>query len=150
LLLILDHIQDPHNLGACLRTAECAGVDAVILPRDGASPVNQTVRKVSSGAAEQVKIIYVTNLAQTLKTIQKHGFWIFGAEGPGSDELYECDMKGNTAIVMGAEGKGLRRLTKEYCDYLVNIPMRGTVSSLNVSVATGVFLFEAIRQRNLR
>ncbi len=150
LLLVLDHIQDPHNLGACIRAAECAGVDAVILPRDGASPVNATVRKVASGAAETVNIISVTNLAQSLKKLQQLEYWIVGAEDQGDTTLYDCDLTGNVAIVMGAEGSGLRRLTREHCDYLARIPMQGSVSSLNVSVATGVFLFEAGRQREIK
>ncbi len=149
LILVLDHIQDPHNLGACLRTAECAGVDAVILPRDSASPVNDTVRKVASGAAESVNIIHVANLAQTLKKLQQHAYWIIGAADQGNTTLYDCDFTGNIAVVMGAEGKGLRRLTMEHCDYLARIPVQGAVSSLNVSVATGIFLFEAIRQRGV-
>lgn len=150
LVLVLDHIQDPHNLGACLRSAECAGVDAVIVPRDGASPVNETVRKVASGAVENVNIVRVTNLAQTLKKLQQLEYWIIGAVDQGNMTLYDCDFTGNIAIVMGSEGTGLRRLTAEYCDYLVQIPMLGSVSSLNVSVATGVFLFEARRQRQIR
>ena len=150
LVLVLDHIQDPHNLGACLRSAECAGVDAVIVPRDGASPVNDTVRKVASGAAENINIVHVTNLAQTLKKLQQLEYWIIGAVELGNMTLYDCDFTGNIAIVMGAEGAGLRRLTAEYCDYLARIPMRGTVSSLNVSVATGIFLFEARRQQQIK
>ncbi len=149
LVLVLDHIQDPHNLGACLRSAECAGVDAVIVPRDGASPVNETVRKVASGAVENVNIIQVTNLAQTLKELQRLEYWIIGAVDQGDMTLYECDFTGNIAIVMGAESEGLRKLTTKYCDYLARIPMLGGVSSLNVSVATGVFLFEARRQRRV-
>jgi len=150
LILVLDHIQDPHNLGACLRTAECAGVDAVIVPRDGASPVNDTVRKVASGAAESINIIHVTNLAQTLKKLQQHAYWVIGAADQGNTTVYDCDFTGNIVVVMGAEGKGLRRLTMEHCDYLAKIPMQGDVSSLNVSVATGVILFEAARQRTVK
>ncbi len=150
LVLVLDHIQDPHNLGACLRSAECAGVDAVIVPRDATSPVNDTVRKVASGAVEHVNIVHVTNLAQTLKKLQQLQYWIIGAADQGNMTLYDCDFSGNIAIVMGAEGKGLRRLTTEHCDYLAKIPMQGALSSLNVSVATGVFLFEARRQRQLK
>ena len=147
LVLVLDHIQDPHNLGACLRSAACAGVDAVIMPREGASPVNDTVRKVASGAVENVNIVYVANVAQTLKKLQQLEYWIIGAADQGNMTLYDCDFTGNIAIVMGAEGKGLRRLTTEHCDYLARIPMLGAVSSLNVSVAAGVFLFEAMRQK---
>lgn len=150
LVLVLDHIQDPHNLGACLRSAECAGVDAVIIPRRGASPINDTVRKVASGAAENVNIVCVANLVQTLKKLQQLKYWIIGATDQGNMTLYDCDFTGNIAIVMGAEGSGLRRLTTEHCDYLASIPMQGAVSSLNVSVATGVFLFEAMRQKHRR
>ncbi len=149
LVLVLDHIQDPHNLGACLRSAECVGVDAVIIPREGASPVNATVRKVASGAVENVNIVYVANVAQTLKKLQQLEYWIIGAADQANMTLYDCDFTGNVAIVMGAEGKGLRRLTAQHCDYLARIPMLGAVSSLNVSVATGVFLFEAMRQKHL-
>ncbi len=148
LLLVLDHIQDPHNLGACLRTAECAGVDAVLIPKDGASPVNDTVRKVASGAAENPNIITITNVAQTLKKLQDLGYWIIGATDQGDKTLYDCEFTGNIVIVMGSEGKGMKRLTAEHCDFLAKIPMQGNVSSLNVSVATGIFLFEATRQRN--
>ncbi|WP_424946546.1 23S rRNA (guanosine(2251)-2'-O)-methyltransferase RlmB [Candidatus Spongiihabitans sp.] len=147
LVLVLDHIQDPRNLGACLRCAECAGVDAVIVPRAGASPVNDTVRKAASGAVENVNMVYVANVAQTLKKLQRLEYWIIGAAEQGKMTLYDCDFSGNIAIVMGAEGKGLRRLTAQHCDYLAKIPMLGAVSSLNVSVAAGVFLFEAMRQR---
>jgi len=149
LILVLDHVQDPHNLGACLRTAECAGVDAVILPRDGASPVNATVRKVASGATENIEIVSVTNLAQTLKKLQQLEYWIVGTTDQGDMTVYDCDFTGNVVIVMGSEGSGLRRLTMENCDYLARIPMSGSVSSLNISVATGVFLFEAARQRGI-
>ena len=147
LILALDQIQDPHNLGACLRTAECAGVDAVILPKDGACRINPTVHKVSSGAVEHLNIFQVPNLVHALDKLQNNGFWVYGATDQGADSLYQCEYAGKVVIVMGAEGKGLRRLTREKCDYLVNIPMSGSVSSLNVSVATGIFLFEVIRQR---
>jgi 23S rRNA (guanosine2251-2'-O)-methyltransferase len=150
LILVLDHVQDPHNLGACLRTADCAGVDVVILPRDGASPVNATVRKVASGATENINIVSVTNLAQTLKKLQQLEYWIIGTTDQGDTSVYDCDFAGNIVVVMGSEGSGLRRLTMENCDYLASIPMRGSVSSLNISVATGVFLFEAARQRGLK
>ena len=144
---MLDQIQDPHNLGACLRTAECAGVDAVILPRDGACRINQTVHKVSSGAVGHLDIFHVPNLVNTLDKLQNSGFWVYGATDKGAVSLNQCEYTGKVVVVMGAEGKGLRRLTREKCDYLVNIPMSGNVSSLNVSVATGIFLFEVIRQR---
>ena len=145
--LILDNVQDPHNLGACLRSADAAGVHAVIVPKDRAAGLTATVRKVACGAAESVPLIQVTNLARTLKALKKQGVWLVGLAGEGTRNLYECDLKGPLAIVMGAEGEGLRRLTREACDFLVRIPMLGRVESLNVSVATGVSLFEAVRQR---
>ncbi len=147
LILALDQIQDPHNLGACLRTAECAGVDAVILPKDGSCRINPTVHKVSSGAALHLNIFQVPNLVHVLDKLQNNGFWIYGAADQGEDSLYQYEYAGKVVVVMGAEGKGLRRLTREKCDRLVNIPMSGSVSSLNVSVATGIFLFEVVRQR---
>lgn len=146
-LLILDGVTDPHNLGACLRTANAAGVHAVIAPKDNAVGVNATVRKVASGAAEVVPFIPVTNLARTLKNLQQRGIWISGTDEEGETDIFNADFKGPVAIVMGAEGKGLRKLTKETCDFLIRIPMFGEVSSLNVSVATGVCLYEALRQR---
>lgn len=147
LILILDQIQDPHNLGACLRTADGAGVDAVVLPKDGAAPVNQTVRRVAAGAVDRIPVFYVVNLSRSLESLKQKGFWIYGTSDSGETSLYELKFTGNTAIVMGAEGKGLRRLTREHCDQLIRIPMSGSVSSLNVSVASGVILFEAVRQR---
>lgn len=149
LLLILDEITDPHNLGACLRTADAAGVDAVIVPKDNSATMNLTVRKVASGAAEKVNLVAVTNLARTMAALQARGIWISGAAGEATQTLYEADLTGPRALVMGSEGKGLRRLTREHCDYLISIPMAGAVSSLNVSVATGVCLFEAVRQRQI-
>ncbi|MEJ2693692.1 MAG: 23S rRNA (guanosine(2251)-2'-O)-methyltransferase RlmB [Candidatus Thiodiazotropha sp.] len=146
-LLVLDEVQDPHNLGACLRSAEGAGVHAVITPRDRSVGLTPTVRKVASGAAETLPFIQVTNLARTLKWLKGEGVWLIGTAGEADDLLYRCDMKGPLAIVMGGEGKGLRRLTREQCDLLVRLPMAGTVESLNVSVATGVTLYEAVRQR---
>lgn len=148
LLLVLDGITDPHNLGACLRTADAAGVAAVIIPRDKAVGLTPTVRKIASGAAEVVPLFAVANLARTLDLLKEHGVWLAGAAGEASQSLYETDLGGALALVMGAEGKGLRRLTRERCDYLVQVPMAGSVSSLNVSVATGVCLFEAVRQRS--
>ncbi|MBC52475.1 MAG: 23S rRNA (guanosine(2251)-2'-O)-methyltransferase RlmB [Gammaproteobacteria bacterium] len=148
LLLILDEVTDPHNLGACLRTADAAGVDAVIVPKDNSATLNLTVRKVASGAAEKVNLVAVTNLSRTMAALQQRGIWISGAAGEATQSLYEADLTGPRAIAMGSEGKGLRRLTREHCDFLISIPMAGAVSSLNVSVATGVFLFEAIRQRS--
>lgn len=147
-LLILDGVTDPHNLGACLRTADAAGVDAVIAPKDNSAPLNATVRKVACGAAEVQPYIQVTNLARTMKELQQRGIWLTGTAGEAEGSVYQADLKGSMALVMGAEGKGMRRLTRENCDYLVNLPMAGSVSSLNVSVATGVCLFEAVRQRS--
>lgn len=147
LLLVLDEVTDPHNLGACLRSADAAGVDAVIVPKDHSAPLNQTVRKVASGAAETVPLVAVTNLSRTLKDLQARGIWLCGTAGEADKTLYEQDLTGPLALVMGSEGKGMRRLTRETCDYLVAIPMAGAVGSLNVSVATGVCLFEAVRQR---
>lgn len=146
-ILILDGVTDPHNLGACLRSADAAGVDVVIAPKDKAVGLNATVRKVASGAAESVPFIQVTNLARTLKQLQEAGVWLYGLAGEAEQDLYATDLRGPCALLMGAEGKGLRRLTREHCDFLVKLPMMGHVSSLNVSVATGVSLFEVVRQR---
>ena len=146
-LLILDGITDPHNLGACLRSADAAGVHAVIVPKDKSASMNATVRKVACGAAESVPLIYITNLARTMEWLQQRGIWITGAAGEAEKDLYHTDLKGPMAFAMGAEGDGLRRLTREHCDQLTRIPMAGSVSSLNVSVATGICLFEALRQR---
>ena len=146
-LLVLDGVQDPHNLGACLRSADAAGVDAVILPRDRCAPLNATVRKVACGAAESVPVVRVTNLARTLRSIRDTGIWIYGAAGEAETSLYDTDLSGPLALVLGGEGKGLRRLTREHCDGLMAIPLCGSVSSLNVSVAAGICLFEARRQR---
>lgn len=148
-LLILDGVTDPHNLGACLRSADAAGVQAVIAPKDRAASLTPTAIKVSSGAAQTVPFVQVTNLARCLRDLKERGIWLVGLDGYAEQTLHETDLKGPLAIVMGAEGQGLRRLSKEHCDYLVNIPMAGTVESLNVSVATGVCLFEALRQRGL-
>lgn len=150
LLLVLDGVQDPHNLGACLRSADAAGVHAVIAPANRAVGLTPTVRKVACGAAETVPFIQVTNLARTLRELQAQGLWTVGAAGEADKSLYEVDLAGPVAIVLGAEDKGLRRLTREHCDDLARIPMAGTVESLNVSVAAGIFLFEARRQRQDR
>ncbi|HEX4910485.1 MAG TPA: 23S rRNA (guanosine(2251)-2'-O)-methyltransferase RlmB [Permianibacter sp.] len=150
LLLVLDGITDPHNLGACLRTADAAGVHAVIAPKDRSAALNPTVRKVACGAAERVPFITVTNLARTLRLLKDRNVWVVGTAGEASDSIYQTKLSGPLALVMGAEGEGMRRLTREHCDQLVHIPMFGTVSSLNVSVATGVCLFEAVRQRSPR
>lgn len=147
LLLVLDEITDPHNLGACLRSADAAGVHAVITPKDNAAALTPVVRKVASGAAEVIPLIQVTNLARTLAWLKQRGVWLVGTTGEAQQTIYDIDLTGSIAIVMGAEGKGMRRLTKESCDYLAYIPMGGTVESLNVAVATGVCLFEAVRQR---
>jgi 23S rRNA (guanosine2251-2'-O)-methyltransferase len=147
LLLVLDEVTDPHNLGACLRTADAAGVHAVIVPKDRSAQLNMTVRKVACGAAETIAFVAVTNLSRTLESLQERGIWIAGAAGEAQSTLYETDLRVPIAIVMGSEGKGLRRLTREHCDYLMSIPMAGALSSLNVSVATGLCLFEAVRQR---
>ncbi len=146
-LLVLDEVQDPHNLGACLRTADAAGVDAVIAPKDRAVSLTETVCRVACGGAESVPYVQVTNLARTLKHLKAAGVWLVGTSDQAEQSLHEIDMTGPLAIVMGAEGKGLRRLTGENCDFLVSIPMSGSVGCLNVSVATGVCLFEAVRQR---
>lgn len=150
LLLVLDGVTDPHNLGACLRTADAAGVQAVIVPKDKSATLNATVRKVACGAAEVVPLVAVTNLARTLEKLRQRGLWTVGTAGEVEQELYGLDLRGPTVLIMGAEGKGMRRLTREHCDYLVRLPMAGSVSSLNVSVATGVCLFEAVRQRRLQ
>jgi 23S rRNA (guanosine2251-2'-O)-methyltransferase len=147
LLLVLDGVQDPHNLGACLRCADAAGVSAVVAPRDRAASLTPVVRKVAAGAAETVPFIQVTNLSRTLRRLKELGIWIVGAEGEAGKDLYEADLKGPLAIVVGAEGTGMRRLTRESCDFTVRLPMRGVVESLNVSVATGILLYEALRQR---
>ncbi len=147
LLLILDGVTDPHNLGACLRSADAAGVDAVIAPRDNAASLTPVARKVASGAAEVVPFVQVTNLARTLRDLKEWGVWIVGTAGEADTLIYDQDLKGPIAIAMGAEGGGLRRLTREHCDFLVKLPMAGSVSSLNVSVATGICLFEVVRQR---
>ncbi|KRT55487.1 23S rRNA (guanosine(2251)-2'-O)-methyltransferase RlmB [endosymbiont of Ridgeia piscesae] len=147
-LLVLDGVQDPHNLGACLRTADAAGVQAVIAPRDKSVGLTPVACKVASGAAETVPFIQVTNLSRTLKWLQQQGVWLIGTAGEAESELYQADLKGPLAIVMGSEGKGLRRLTREQCDSLIKLPMLGAVESLNVSVATGITLYEALRQRS--
>ena len=146
-VLILDGVQDPHNLGAILRSADGAGVDLVIAPRDRAVGITEVVRRISVGAADHVRFMRVTNLARTMEELKDAGVWLVGTSDRGGKSLYEADLKGPLGIVMGAEGPGLRRLTEEKCDFLVQIPMRGRVECLNVSVATGVCLFEALRQR---
>lgn len=147
LLLMLDGLQDPHNLGACIRTAHAAGCDAVIIPKDRAVSLNATAKKVACGAAEFIPVITVTNLARTLAWLKQQGVWIYGLSSEASQVLYDKNFTSSTAFVMGAEGEGLRRLTRDYCDDILSIPMRGEAESLNVSVASGVCLFEALRQR---
>ena len=147
LVLVLDGVQDPHNLGACLRSAAAAGVTAVILPKDKAAQINATVRKTSAGAADRIPVISVTNLARTLRTLKDAGVWVYGLEGEASAGLHTLDLRGNVALVLGGEAEGMRRLTREHCDGLVRIPMPGEMESLNVSVAAGIALFEAVRQR---
>ncbi|MEO9944227.1 23S rRNA (guanosine(2251)-2'-O)-methyltransferase RlmB [Paraglaciecola sp.] len=146
-LLILDGVTDPHNLGACLRTADAAGVDAVVVPKDKSAALTPVVRKVACGAADVVPLVQVTNLARTLRDLQDAGVWIIGTAGEAENNIYDCKLVGPMALVMGAEGKGMRRLTREHCDELIKLPMAGSVSSLNVSVATGVCLYEIVRQR---
>lgn len=146
-LLILDGVTDPHNLGACLRTADAVGVQAVVVPKDKSASLTPVVRKVACGAAETVPLVRVTNLARSMRALQELGVWMIGTAGEADSTLHEADFKGPVALVMGAEGKGMRRLTREHCDMLVHIPMFGHVDSLNVSVATGVCLYEALRQR---
>ncbi len=149
-VLVLDGVTDPHNLGACLRTADAAGVHAVIVPRDRAAGLSPVVRKVAAGAAETVPLIQVVNLARTLRWLKERGLWVVGTDDQADLTLHAARLTGPLAVVMGAEGDGMRRLTREHCDVLVNIPMRGVVESLNVSVATGVMLYEAVRQRSVK
>jgi len=149
LFLVLDGVQDPHNLGACLRSADAAGVHAVIAPRDNAVGLNATVSKVASGAAETVAFITVTNLARTLRSLQESGIWLVGTDDAAESLIYDIDLTANVAIVMGAEGRGLRQNTRRHCDHLARLPMLGTVDSLNVSVAAGIVLFESARQRRV-
>ena len=148
LILVLDEVQDPHNLGACLRSADAAGVDAVVIPARNSVGLTPVVRKVACGAAETVPLFQVTNLQRSLTELQRLGVWVFGAAGEAAESLYELDLAGHIALVLGAEGSGLRRLTREQCDGLFHLPMQGNVSSLNVSVAAGISLFEAVRQRS--
>ncbi|WP_105044346.1 23S rRNA (guanosine(2251)-2'-O)-methyltransferase RlmB [Rubritalea profundi] len=149
-VLVLDCVTDPHNLGAILRTADGAGVDAVIAPKDKSVGLTETVQRIAVGAAASVPFIRVTNLSRTMKKLQKeHGIWLIGTSDKATQTLYDMDFKGPVGLVMGAEGPGLRRLTEENCDLLIGIPMAGKVDCLNVSVATGVCLYEAVRQRGL-
>jgi 23S rRNA (guanosine2251-2'-O)-methyltransferase len=147
LVLILDCVQDPHNLGACLRTADAAGVAFVVMPKDKSAPITETVRRVACGGAEHVPIVRVINLARAMEKLKKLGVWLVGTGDEASKPIYDIDLKGPIGIVVGAEGPGMRRLTGVNCDFLCQIPMHGKVECLNVSVATGVCLFEAVRQR---
>jgi len=144
---VLDGVQDPQNLGACLRAADAAGASAVVFPKDRAAPVNAAARKAASGAAETLPWVRVTNLARALDQLKEEGFWIIGATGDADSDLYQCKFSRRSAIVLGAEGSGLRRLTRDHCDTLISIPMAGAVESLNVAAAAAVILFEAVRQR---
>jgi 23S rRNA (guanosine2251-2'-O)-methyltransferase len=147
LVLALDGVSDPHNLGACLRTADAAGANAVVAPRDRAAGLTPVVRKVAAGAAETIPFAQVTNLARSLRDLKAAGLWIAGTAEDGERDLYGADLTGSLAVVMGAEGRGMRRLTRESCDLCLRLPMRGAVASLNVSVAAGIVLFEARRQQ---
>ncbi len=147
LILILDGVTDPHNLGACLRSADAAGVDFVLIPKDKSASITPVVSKVACGAAESIPLVRVTNLARAMELLKEHGVWIYGAAGEAQSSIYQLDCSSTIALVMGAEGEGLRRLTRERCDGLFSLPMLGSVSSLNVSVATGISLFEVVRQR---
>jgi len=147
LLLALDGVQDPHNLGACLRSADACGALAVIVPRDRAAQLNATVRKVAAGAAETTPVAAVTNLVRTLKLLKDAGLWVVGADAAGAKTAAEVDLKGPVVLVLGAEGTGLRHLTQQNCDFMVRLPQQGAVESLNVSVAAGMLLYEALRQR---
>lgn len=148
LILVLDHIQDPHNLGACIRTAAAAGVDAIIIPKAGAAQINATVKKVSSGTTELVPIITVSNINYTIDMLKENRVWCYGLAGDTTETIYSTDLTGKTALIMGAEGPGLKKLVQEKCDGLVSIPLNPQVESLNVSVATGIALFEALRQKS--
>jgi 23S rRNA (guanosine2251-2'-O)-methyltransferase len=147
LVLVLDHVQDPHNLGACLRTADACGAIAVVVPKDRSAGVNATVRKVAAGAAETTPVVTVTNLVRALKLLKDAGLWIAGADAAGPQLAAQADLRGPLALVLGAEGAGLKDLTRRTCDLLVRLPQRGSVESLNVSVAAGMLLYEAVRQR---
>ncbi len=150
LIVVLDGVQDPHNLGACLRTADACGALAVIVPRDRAAQVTPTVRKVAAGAAETTPVVPVTNLVRTLKLLQEAGLWVVGADAEGARLAHEVDLTGGIVLALGAEGTGLRHLTRQTCDWMVRLPQLGAVESLNVSVAAGMLLYEAVRQRTAR
>jgi len=150
LLILTDGVEDPHNMGAIIRTAECAGATAVLIPKRHNAPINATVAKTSAGAIEQIPLVQVGNVAQTIKQLQKQGFWVMGAHMEGDRTLYEADMTIPTVIVIGNEGKGISRVVKEACDFLVTIPMYGNLNSLNASVAAAVLMYEAVRQRQAK
>lgn len=147
--LVLDGVTDPHNLGACMRSADGAGVQAIIVPKDNSVGLTPVVTKVACGAADTVPLVMVTNLARTLQKLQQRGLWVMGTSGDAENILYDLDLSGPLVIVMGSEGGGMRQLTRSHCDFLAKLPMAGDVSSLNVSVATGICLFEAVRQRKI-
>lgn len=147
-VLCLDGVTDPHNLGACLRSADAVGVDFVLIPKDKSASITPVVAKVASGATESVPLVRVTNLVRAMETLKEQGLWLFGASAEAPQSLYQIDLKTPLALVLGSEGKGLRRLTREHCDHLFSLPMLGTVESLNVSVATAVSLYEVLRQRS--
>jgi 23S rRNA (guanosine2251-2'-O)-methyltransferase len=148
IILALDGVQDPHNLGACLRTADACGVLAVVVPRDRAAQLNATVRKVAVGAAETTPVVAVTNLVRTLKLLKEGGLWVVGADAAAEKQAFQVDLKIGVVLVMGSEGSGLRHLTQQNCDFMVRLPQHGSVESLNVSVAAGMLLYEAVRQRD--
>ena len=150
LVLVLDGVTDPHNLGACLRSAAAAKVTAVVVPKDRAVGLTPVVRRASAGGADRVPLVAATNLARALRTLKDAGVWITGLAGDTEQSIYDMDLKGPVALVLGSEGEGIRRLTRETCDFVAKIPMPGTMESLNVSVATGIVLFEALRQRGVR
>ncbi len=150
LYLILDSVQDPHNLGACIRTADATGVTAIIIPKDRAASINETVRKVASGAVENVTVVSVVNLVRAIKKIKESGAWVVGADGDAEQSLFDMNLKVPTAIIMGGEGKGMRKSVLNECDYVASLPILGKIESLNVSVATGVILYEVIRQRQAK
>ena len=149
LIVVLDGVQDPHNLGAIIRSAACAGAHGVIIPKDRAVGVTATVEKTSAGAVETIPVAQVANIAQTLEELKKEGYWIYGAVGGTSSSLYDQDFRGNVVVVIGGEGEGIRSLVQKKCDHLISIPIKGGVNSLNASVAGGVLLFEIVRQRNI-
>lgn len=147
LLILLDGIEDPHNMGAIIRTAECCGATAVLIPKRHTAPINATVAKTSAGALESIPLVQVGNVAQTIEELKKQGFWVLGAHMEGQQTLYQADLTSPLVLVIGNEGKGLSRLTKERCDFLVTIPMYGRINSLNASVAAAILMYEAVRQR---